>query len=293
MDPLATLREAIESAQRGLQISATFAPAYGNLAHAYQILAEHEWSQGTDPRGDVERALQAARRALEFNPAMPNVLSYVASAHLVLAGHEMEHGRDPKESFERSRLAARKALAANPLYAEGHLVEGLVALLEARGRMSHKLDPAETFASSRRSLGAAERIKADDGRVHQALAELSLSEARWLIQNGRSGDAELKKGLDRTRQALALDPSLAEAVAVQGLLLMAKSQTLSGAERKALEEQGRAALQSALAANRNLTRRYAPFLERRQRTVEVPQFTAGAAAAPRAFSAGMKSETTA
>lgn len=156
---------------------------------------------------------------------------------------------DPRQSVDEVRRACEKAAEINPNFPYAYNNIAAAYNTRARHEIEHGLDPR---ASLQEAIGFAQK--------GIQVAELSLWRARWLLRNGGSMDAELKKGLDRTREALALDPSLAEAVALQGLLLLAQSQTQSGPQRRALAEQARKALQDALAANRNLARRYAGFL---------------------------------
>ena len=248
LDPRPSLAQAIGAAREGTRVSASFAPIRGNLARAYAIQAEYEWSQSVDPAESAQISLEAGRQALALNPKMAAVHGYLAWAHLVLARQALEP--DPRPSLARALEASQNALAANPRYAEGHLLEGLAWLLEAEWRTGRKQSPEPALARAREKLSEAARIKPDEPRVPLALAEASLWQARWLQTVGRSAEGELSAGLQRAREAAALDPSLAEATALMGVLQLVQSRGASG----------RQALQEALAANRNLTRRYQEWL---------------------------------
>ena len=103
----------------------------------------------------------------------------------------------------------------------------------------------------------ARRQNPGDPDVPQAQAEVQWRRAEWLRGAGQPADRAIQAGLDRTGEALAVNPRHARTLALQGRLLLLKAQgTADSGPRAELERRGRESLRQAFGLNPLLTREY-------------------------------------
>jgi hypothetical protein len=252
-DPNATLDRAIAAAEKSTSLKAAFAPAYTSLGQAWAIRAELAWLRGGDPGRETDAAVAAGRKALAINPQLARAWTVVASAHLVAARAAQEHGHDPGADCNEVRLSTQRAIDVDAGSVESHRLAALAAIVEARHAIATGGDPQSALADAGAHLGSAQRINADNVWVAEARAEAALWKARALLRRGRPALAEIEAGLSGARDALRLDPMLAEARALEGLLLIAQARASA---QPGLAEQGRQAVRQAIAENTYLGRLY-------------------------------------
>ena len=94
------------------------------------------------------------------------------------------------------------------------------------------------------------------------LAELHRLRGEWLAAAHRGGvDGEVRAGLERTRQALAVNPRHALAPLQAGALHLVAARVAEGAARREAATQAGAALAEALRADGNLEREARPLVD--------------------------------
>ena len=135
-------RSSVEQSVRHLEAAVTtdrpFAPAYAQLAAAYQMLGST--GTGASPVAEVQpKAAAIARKALDLDPSLPSAHSGLAAAHQqewrwrdAEAGYRRALEIDPTDATTHERLAGL-------LVWNGRTQEGL-----AHARRARELDPLPT-----------------------------------------------------------------------------------------------------------------------------------------------------
>jgi tetratricopeptide (TPR) repeat protein len=132
---------------------------------------------------------------------------------------------------------------------------GELLLLEGRERMQRGSSPLIAFQKASNAFEASLKLNPNNPHAYLGLAELS----RWQIQAGSLQNAEkhVDEGLKFIQSALSINPSLAEAYAIRGVLM---SQLTKNQKDPQMKTTSRESIQKALEMNRNLQREYASFL---------------------------------
>lgn len=276
IDPAKSWEGAIANYKKALEINPKYTHVFNNLGTVYEAKGKYDFSIGKDPTASFEEAQKYFVETMKINPSYqhPYINMGLALGHL--AEFEMSQGRDPSATLQRAAEANQEGLdistEAYDLNArtEIHIVEASYALLKKRS-------PESALAKVKSFTDRAKRLDPSDFQPYALQGKAHLIEARW---DGRSNatinsaQQNLKKaielnsqdalnyvllaesqllqqknfdeGLQNIDKALKLNPQLADAFAIQGLLLSQKGDHASA----------KSAIQKALSMNKNLAYLY-------------------------------------
>jgi eukaryotic-like serine/threonine-protein kinase len=277
IDPAESWDGAIANYKKALEINPKYTHVFNNLGTVNEARAKYEFSVGKDPTSAYEEAEKFYVETMKINPSYqhPYINMGLALAHF--AEFEMSQGRDPSATLQRAVEANQKGLdistEAYDLNArtEIHIVEASYALLKKRSpdaalaKVKSFTDRAKTMdpsdfqpyafqakadlikaKSDAKSAGAAilsaqkNLTKAIELNSIDALNYVLLAESQLLQRN------RIEEGLQNIDKALKLNPQLADAYGIQGLLLSQKGD----------RDAARSAIQKALTLNKNLAYLY-------------------------------------
>jgi serine/threonine-protein kinase len=210
LDPAASMKQAFEGLEKGVELSGGDAGSYNDLGNAYVTRAGAATTQ--DPRPDIEQAVAHYDKALERVPDFAYAHANRGDALVSRARFELEHNLDPGASIhgalgslDRAAQLLPKAEGIYTLIAEARELEARFALL--RGQ-----DPAPAIAAGHKAVGDAARINPKPGPdVLVVAGNLALADARGRVQRRLSPQPALDEAKDSFRRAVAADPKLAAA----------------------------------------------------------------------------------
>jgi serine/threonine-protein kinase len=210
LDPSASLKQAFEGLNKGVELSGGDAGAYNDLGNAHLTRAGAAGTE--DPRADIEQAVAHYDKALEKVPDFAYAHANRGHALVSRARYELEHAIDPAGSIQGALHSLDRAAGLLPK-AEG--IYTLIAEareLEARSALQRGQDPAPAVAAGRTALGQAAAINPRPGPDVLVIAgNLALADARGRVQSGLSPEPALGEAKARFRSALAADPKLKSA----------------------------------------------------------------------------------
>ena len=201
---------------------------------------------------------------MRINPKPgPEVWMLSGRVALIEARLRMSQGQSPLAPIEVARVCFGKAAAADGKLGQPHRLAGEAATLEARWRTQSGLDPLPALVRARGAFEKAVAVSPKDARGFAGWAERCRWAAEWRRARGQSADAEITEGLERARQALALMPTLADAMAAQGALQRVQAESIvNPSQRRAAAQRARDSLRRALELNAHLRRAWEPELKK-------------------------------
>jgi serine/threonine-protein kinase len=266
-DPSAAFARAEEAYANVVRISPALDAGHLNLCSLLSGWARFERRRGVDPRPRLERAIASCRRALELDGNDASSYSQLGDAFLILGEWQLEQSSDPMEMIQRARRGWQRSIEIDRGYQQALVALADSQVLEARWVAAHGRDPIP--ALGRASSWARRALELSGGRSCAALgllAVISRWRGEWRAQRGGSAKADVEEGLDYAARALARNPQLAEAAAVEGALhLLAARTARTPADRLAAATRARAALEKGLAVDASLEHEYRPLYLEAQR----------------------------
>jgi len=277
IDPSQSWEGAITNYKKALEINPKYTHVFNNLGTVYEAKGKYDFSIGKDPTASFEEAQKYFVETMKINPSYqhPYINMGLALGHL--AEFEMSQGFDPSATLRRAAESNQKGLdISTDAYdlnarAEIHIVEASYAFLKKRS-------PESALAKVKSFLDRAKTMDPSDFQPYGLQSKADLIKAKW---DGRTADAaiasaqqNLKKAIELNSQdasnyvllaesqmlqqnnideglrnidrALKLNPQLADAYAIQGLLLSQKGDHVAA----------KSATQKALTLNKNLAYLY-------------------------------------
>jgi len=228
-DPSEALERARHSFRRSLEVNPKNAYAYEGLVLADLAAVEYERHQGRDPRPLLRRARDQARRALEINPAFPGMHARIGAAHLLEAEASLDAGADPEPALREGGRELALELKLNAKSVEALREQTRAALVQARWALRRGRSPEDALGAARRSLAAASISAANDADLHLLRAESHRWHAEWLLTQGADPSGEIGRGMAEAERARALNPRLAEAVALEAVLGLVRARSPAAA----------------------------------------------------------------
>jgi tetratricopeptide (TPR) repeat protein len=268
-DPTESLGRAEEAMDQVVKISPKLDYGHVNKCEAIRNLAEFQMERDLDPRPLLERAIAACLEAIRLDGNYVGSQWDLGAARLDLAVWQLAKGGDPTELVAGARADLEHALSIDHEYqlAVNSLAEA--ELVEARWLAARKRDPRRAFARaeslSRSALDFSKGKSIDAMRV---LAEVLRRRAETGAPAGGDRSADVREGIALASRALEKDPRLAIASAIEGALELTAARAAKPAERAAIADRARAALERALAIDANLARAYGPLQEEAQRLAQ-------------------------
>jgi len=293
LDPRPALTQAMASYRGALALKPRYATARQNLGAALLARGEYEAKIGIDPRPSLALGRQELQAAAALNHNNPDAVSNLAAAAVYLGDYLAGRGLDPGAALAAGRREAAASLAANPNDAEVIRTRAELDLVGARWALRRGAAAGRQLAAAARDIGRSLSINPADARTWADLAAVEelrcepgvtvpapgargapaaappagngrrgkggIDEAGASVAAVRDGNAGVlpaaRRGLEAAGKALALNPRLADAARLQGILgLVVARRAPEPAERR------RAAAAAAEAFNRALT--LDPLLQR-------------------------------
>lgn len=217
-DPRPELDRAAAAYRRAIERNPGMAQPFTNLGVVWKTRGEYEVEQGLDPASSVENAIEALEGALAVNPASAPAHNNLGTAHLTLGHALLTRGDDPTEPLERAVASYRRALEIHPGYAFAHYNLAFSHRCLARHRLRSGGDPGPALDAARRNLEQARELNASDPDNSLEAARIEAVQADWDRQRGVDPGAALRRGLEALAEALALQPGMPEALALQQTL---------------------------------------------------------------------------
>ncbi len=260
-DPTDAFNRAVEAGQKVVQISPTSDHGFINLCNEHLNWGEYQLWRGVDPQSHLSSAISACERAIQLDANFPGSHLNLGIAYTLLAAWQLEQTHDPSAAIGRGRAALTRVLDIAHEYPDPLDWLTKLQILEARWAAARGRDPTPIFAAAetmgRRSLALSHGGSPDTLRV---LAELFRRRAEWRGGPELAVARDVREGLDMAARALAQNPQMALAAAVQGALhLVAARASDRPAARAAEAKSAIAALEHALTLNGNLAHEYGPL----------------------------------
>jgi serine/threonine-protein kinase len=256
-DPTASLADAEHALDRALALNARYVTARNRWGEVHLQRALYRFlSAGEDPKDELAKATGAFESSVAMNPKYLPSLVGLARADWLRARFQRAHGRAPQPAIDAARAWVGKALAETPNEARALRVEARLHALEAESRVDRGLSPADAFDRAERAATRAITVEPDDPEAALILAGIHWQRARAQRRAHRSASAAIARGLALVEEQLGINPNLARALALRGVLLLEQAKI----------EPGRESLQRAFAINPLLKSEFGTALdEHRQR----------------------------
>jgi serine/threonine-protein kinase len=209
-DPRASYQEAIRRFEQAAKADPKYLFPLANQTTAYSELAAYSTLRGLSPESEVQKALQAAERGLAVDPSYYWTMNSAAAAELALAGYLLQADQDPRPALDGAHRHLERSLSINPAHARTHLYQAMRFCLEATRLLKERRDPSTALGLGRQAV---ERALGYDGKCAECRIEsarLSLVEAAWEQQRGRSGATLLQRALTDAQRAVELFPTFYE-----------------------------------------------------------------------------------
>jgi tetratricopeptide (TPR) repeat protein len=261
----ASLASAADAFRRATALNPSFATAAANLGNTLWTRAELAISHGQDPSGALEEAISSLRRALEINPHYARALASLAGVHAIRAAWALDHDRQPEADIAAARDTLARSRKIDPDDMTGFLREGQVAMLSARWAAREGRSPLPDLDDAQTAIGEFVRASTQEPEGHVLLAEVHWRRGEWLVSQGRTAAEEVKAGLAEAGRALALSPSMADALALRGALRAVAAGQTHGTRRLALARQAVADLTEAGGRDAGVASKYRLALDRARR----------------------------
>jgi eukaryotic-like serine/threonine-protein kinase len=254
-DPCEALAKALVALDRAVAMSPDYVTAHVSRGLAFWELGEHAAGTGGDPIPDLERAEASFARVLELDPTRAVGHTNSAGVLLVRARFEVRHGVDPAATLTRLRGHLETFRTSFPW--DFHLDSAETALVETTWARQRGQAAAGPLARAARHAQALIGLSPEEASGEMLLAEVQRVRAGGLVDGSGRGRAALaatcRVGLEHAARALAVNPTLARALAARAALLAAQATLRTDlVARRQLEDAAREAARAALAAEPTL-----------------------------------------
>ncbi len=252
-DPSQALQAVIDSADEALRYHPN-APFPGLMkAQGYWGLARFALVQGRDPEPFMEQGLDCYHRGIEVLPSLPGPYIELADFEITMARYSQTLGRSPVTYAEQGIARAQKAVDLDAERTDALRLKGAGEAIVAAWRAERGETDPTLFDSALKSLEGALAAAPHVAEHHLEMARALWLQAKWLKSKWAQDSAEpvKQRGLEHARRAYSLDPSSAEALAIEGAILMLAD------DSRAL---GRNKILAAIEQNANLEWLWSPEL---------------------------------
>lgn len=253
-DPLPDLELAVSVLGDALKINPKSVGANNNLALTLLTRAEYLQTHGADPRRDLLKADQYYQKVIEVNPARPEPQIGRGVVWFLLAEDNWDRGGDPQGDFQRAEEANLKALEIKPGY---HYAINNLGHIDGIRAYQQFMEGANPTALIERSLETHQKTLNTSGREFalNRMSRLHLLSARHLLSQDANPDPEIRKAIQRAREALSSNPDQYEPHLAQGLgwILEARWSVKNDRSPESAFQKARESLDKALALNPEAT----------------------------------------
>jgi serine/threonine protein kinase/lipopolysaccharide biosynthesis regulator YciM len=241
-DPTASFLEAENHYQKTITLNPSYQHPYINLGITLRYFAEYEMSQGHDPSKILKRAEESNQKGIEISKDIIDDCAR-AEIHLLEAKYDFLKNRSPETSLSETRTFVESARKNDPSHSPLYSISGSAYLIQAKWQSYQRKSFDEIIRLAEKELKKAVELNSLDPGPLVTLAECQLMRS------------DIDAGLKSIEKALNLNSNLAEAYAIQGLLLLNKD-----------KQAGEQAIRKALSLNKNLTYLYAKYLGHSERS---------------------------
>jgi serine/threonine protein kinase/tetratricopeptide (TPR) repeat protein len=266
LSPEASLDRALGSCETTLRINPGITLTHNIVAQIHLIHARYEQSRGQDPRPHLERAASVLTRLVQGSRADIDTYANLAEVHRAVGLYLVEQRADPAEALGSGKAAVQKMLEIAPNEPRGYLLEGKLLSIAGRFAMQEKKDPVPFFRDAAGALDRTLALRLNSADVYQTIAELYRF---WAEHDaGEKGRARehIAKGLVAAEEALAINPKMATALSVRGVLHVLEARAgQSPKEPHASAYKAQASLEEAVRKNALLQRQLGAWLDEARR----------------------------
>jgi serine/threonine-protein kinase len=251
IDPLPSCAEALQALDSVLERAPQLVPVLYNQGLVLATRSRFLAMIGRDPSPDLEAAITSLRAALAIDSGDPETMVLLASAHLIAAEHGLERRQPASASLAAAEQLLHEAQAIDASRCDIHQARGRLELIRARRQQR----PAD-LGPARTAFEQARQCNPGQAAIHLELARIDHMRVLWSLPASPERATVCRRGIAAADQALGLNPSLAEAMALRGALRLQLAETAGSSERRSLREQGTADLEAAIATNSFLGHRW-------------------------------------
>ena len=267
LDPRPALTLAANTYDQVVRANPNVDYGYNNLCVTWQTLAEYQIKRGLDPMPTLARALVPCTQAIAVDAEGASTHHSLGCVQLDLATWQRAQGIDPSAELALARATFRRALALDHQFALAWFSLGEAELVAARWAIFRGQPPRVAFEAARADYERALALNHQDADTLRGLAELFRVRAEWNAARHRAVDGEVRAGLGRAAEALAVNPRHATAALQAGALELIAARGATGAAARDAAARARASLSSALSFDANLAREARPLVDEAARLV--------------------------
>lgn len=260
-DPIPSLNRSIEAFRTGLRLHPDHPLFQNNLGYVLRRKAAFELEQGMDPQSDVQASIAALQKSIEVDPKGALAYGNLAIVYNVQSAWQVTKGMDPATTLNLARSALSKTMELNRyLYGHPDFPQACaVDLIAARWAIRQGGDPVQFLQQMKEALKASIAMNPQNASAYFSMADTLRTEAEWRISNRESANREIEQALENVIKALQVNPEMAEAMALEGNLLLLRTKTRGG--NSSSISQAVALLEKALERNPHLEHQYGPVLQ--------------------------------
>ena len=253
--PESWIEKAVETSQRSLQVNPNSYQTYRNLASIYALRAEFETSSGRSPVASINKALEHLAQAIRANSDDAETHRVEAKVRWLAARDLLQQKRDAQEPLGQGLQAIRKSIDISANSTDSYLLQVQLLILAAQSAAQHGSSPLPMLSQAHKAAVRARTLNAKSPLVYLSLGTIALTAADWQLAHHQPAERDLAEGLAALEQTLNLNPTLAPALAIKGVLLLRRALTRpASAGRAQLEKQAQSYFAQALERNALLRR---------------------------------------
>lgn len=258
-------RPSVASCVRGMSRAIEIKPSgdYPNFAigFAHYIAGFYELQAGENPSASLAKARDAFEVAVELNAGSVDNWLFLAEIELVAAEYALLQEVSPEPALAELRRCVQETLAIDPDSAQAFRQQADAAVLRGRALVVAGRSPTAEFRRAERDYDRALEANPRDNCILTRAAALCCYRATWALDAGRNAKEDLDGGLALARRSREVNAHDAEALALEGalLLLVARAETDETA-RADTRREGESAIRRAIEMNPLMERDYGALL---------------------------------
>jgi eukaryotic-like serine/threonine-protein kinase len=218
-NPSEAYQKSIAAFDKAQQLNKGWFSPVLNRGVTYQSYGDYALSQGGDPTDFVRKAIKDYEQAIRLNPTYFGSYGSMALAYRTLGLFAIYLGKDPAEYHQPGLQLVEKALKSNPEDLDSLLIESVIHLDRAKYLLSRDESPLSSLDKTKVPLQKAEKLDPTIAEVHIYKAETHLIAARW-----KPDEQNFQHALDSVNKAIALNPKSADAQLIRAKIFLYSTQ---------------------------------------------------------------------
>jgi hypothetical protein len=212
-DPVPHWERAVEAYRSGLALEPELPTAWLNLGNVFVLRAEYAGRRGSDSSVFIDQAIAAFERSLALDPNLIQGYASFAAACWAKSDLLRDRGEDIEPTLRAGIDGLRRALDRSPSYLTGRYNLGNLLWLLADDQAGKDLDPTPYYREARDHFAHLVTATPRYAFVRPYIAGLHRAQAEYLLAFGADPGPSLEAADAAADEALAEDPSSAEAYA--------------------------------------------------------------------------------